>query len=87
MVIYDGMFNSLSITISGRKGVIVLLKVQVGKTEAVDSAYRRLMKKVVKGGVIAEVKRRKRFESRSDCKKRRKKATIRKERKRMGLPV
>jgi len=64
-----------------------LLKVKVGKTEPIDSALRRLAKKVQRSGLVKEVKRRKTHESRAARIKRRKLSVIRRERKRMGLPV
>ena len=64
-----------------------MLKVNVGKSEPVEQALRRLMKKVQRAGVIAEIKRRRAYESRADRNKRRTKATIRKNRKRAGLPL
>ena len=64
-----------------------MLKVNVGKTEPVEAALKRLLKKVQKAGLIAEVKRREFFESPELRKKRRKAAAIRKERKKAGLPL
>ena len=64
-----------------------MLKVQVGKNEPIDSAMRRLTKKVVGSGTIAEVKKRMYYESPQARKKRRKKIAVRKSRKRAGLPV
>ncbi len=64
-----------------------MLKVKVGKTEPIDSAMRRLSKKVQKAGLVAEIKRRMAFESRKARVKRRKASTIRRERKRAGLSV
>jgi small subunit ribosomal protein S21 len=64
-----------------------LLKVNVGKTEPVEAALKRLLKKVQKAGVIAEMKRREYYESSELRKKRRKAAAIRKNRKKAGLPL
>lgn len=64
-----------------------MLKVKVGKTEPVESAMKRLLKKSQRAGVIAETKRRRTFESKRTRNMRRKKTTIRKARKKAGLPV
>lgn len=64
-----------------------LLKVNVGKSEPVEQALRRLLKKVQRAGVIAETKRRRAHESPRMRKIRRKAATVRKLRRRSGLSV
>lgn len=65
----------------------LLLQVQVGKSESMDSAMRRLGKKMADAQIVPEVKRRKTYKSRRDRVLERKKSAVRKNRKHAGLKV